>query len=129
MEKRNTIQRQLVLQAVRTLHPDHPTAENVYAQVVQQHPSVSKATVYRNLNSLAQDGQLRRVSMPSDADRFDDTLKEHYHLRCAKCGRLVDLPLPYLDKLNAQAEQNSGCKVVAHNLVFTGICNHCKDSV
>ena len=32
----------------------HPTADEVYRQVTAAHPSVSKATVYRNLNILAQ---------------------------------------------------------------------------
>ena len=44
MEKRNTIQKQLVLEAVAQLH-NHPTAEQVYAQVVKAHPTISKATV------------------------------------------------------------------------------------
>ena len=43
MEKRNTIQKQLVLEAVAQLH-NHPTAEQVYAQVVKAHPTISKAT-------------------------------------------------------------------------------------
>lgn len=127
MEKRNTIQRQLVLQAVRTLHPAHPTAEQVYAEVSSQHPSVSKATVYRNLNSLSEDGELKRLSMPSDADRFDDTLSDHYHLHCVRCGKVADLPMEYLTDLNARAEKNSDCRVIAHNLIFTGMCAGCKN--
>ena len=64
MEKRNTIQKQLVLEAVAQLH-NHPTAEQVYAQVVKAHPTISKATVYRNLASLSEDGRLRHLPMPA----------------------------------------------------------------
>lgn len=126
MEKRNTIQRQLVLQAVRILHPAHPTAEQVYQEVAAHHPTVSKATVYRNLNSLAEDKELRRLPMPSDADRFDDAMPEHYHLHCVRCGKVVDLPIDYMRDLNERAEKDSGCRVVAHNLVFSGLCGVCK---
>ncbi len=59
MEKRNTIQKQLVLDAVFRL-ANHPTAEEVYAEVARSHPTVSKATVYRNLGSLSEDGLLRQ---------------------------------------------------------------------
>ena len=55
MQTRNTVQRQIVLQAVRSLH-DHPTADSVYAVIAAEHPSISKATVYRNLNQLALQG-------------------------------------------------------------------------
>ena len=47
--KRNTIQRTLVLEAVNHLR-SHATAEEVYDAIVQQHPHISKGTVYRNLN-------------------------------------------------------------------------------
>lgn len=63
MEKRNTIQKQLVLDAVFRL-ANHPTAEEVYAEVARSHPTVSKATVYRNLGSLSEDGLLRHIKMP-----------------------------------------------------------------
>ena len=85
MEKRNTIQKQLVLDAVFRL-ANHPTAEEVYAEVARSHPTVSKATVYRNLGSLSEDGLLRHIKMPGGADRFDHMLLEHRE-RCAGRGR------------------------------------------
>ena len=51
VQKRNTIQRQLVISAVRSLS-NHPTAEEVYNRIVLDYPDISKGTVYRNLNSL-----------------------------------------------------------------------------
>ena len=53
MQTRNTIQRQIVLQAVNQMH-NHPTADAIYAVIAAQHPTISKATVYRNLNQLYQ---------------------------------------------------------------------------
>ena len=44
MQTRNTIQRQIVLQAVNQLH-NHPTADAIYAFIAAQHPTISKATV------------------------------------------------------------------------------------
>ena len=59
MAKRNTIQRQLVIAAVRFL-ADHPTAEEVYDRITMEYPDISKGTVYRNLNSLVESGLLSR---------------------------------------------------------------------
>jgi Fur family peroxide stress response transcriptional regulator len=64
MAKRNTIQRQLVIAAVRFL-ADHPTAEEVYDRITMEYPDISKGTVYRNLNSLVESGLLSKVSVPS----------------------------------------------------------------
>lgn len=110
MERRNTIQKQLVLEAVARLH-NHPTAEQVYAKVVKEHPTISKATVYRNLASLSEDGRLRHLPMPAGADRFDHRLDEHAHIECMACGRLDDVefsagaPGGELASLDAFAEQ------------------------
>lgn len=62
MAKRNTIQRQLVIAAVRFL-ADHPTAEEVYDRITMEYPDISKGTVYRNLNSLVESGLLSKVSV------------------------------------------------------------------
>ena len=59
MAKRNTIQRQLVIAAVRFL-ANHPTAEEVYDRITMEYPDISKGTVYRNLNSLVESGLLSR---------------------------------------------------------------------
>ena len=88
MQKRNTIQRQLVISAVRSLS-NHPTAEEVYNRIVLDYPDISKGTVYRNLNSLVDSGLLHRVSVPSSADRYDHMLTKHYHVQCVKCHRFI----------------------------------------
>ena len=124
MERRNTIQKQLVLQAVAEL-ANHPTADEVYSLVVKDHPTASKATVYRNLASLSDDGRLRHIKMPSGADRFDHQTFGHNHIECILCGRLEDAPLEDQTALNAQAAAATGYRCVEHEIVFRGICPAC----
>ena len=88
--KRNTIQRQLVIAAVRFL-ADHPTADEVYERITMEYPDISKGTVYRNLNSLVESGLLNKVSVPSGADRFDHMLTKHYHIKCSHCGKFMNV--------------------------------------
>ena len=130
MEKRNTIQKQLVLEAVAQLH-NHPTAEQVYAQVVKAHPTISKATVYRNLASLSEDGRLRHLPMPAGGDRFDHRLDGHAHIECTVCGRLDDVEFSAgaqggaLAALDTFAEQATGYTQAQHTVLFTGVCPAC----
>ncbi|MFR9006535.1 MAG: transcriptional repressor [Collinsella aerofaciens] len=58
--RRNTRQRQLVLDAVRS-RCDHPTAEDIYLQVRETDERVSRGTVYRNLNLLTEAGVITTV--------------------------------------------------------------------
>lgn len=83
MNKRNTIQRSLVLKTVKELQ-FHATADEVYDTIVKKHSDISRGTVYRNLNLLSDIGEIRKLEMPSGADRFDHICHEHYHTRCIK---------------------------------------------
>ena len=54
---RNTKQRAVVLDAVRSLH-NHPTSADIYDVVHRDYPNVSRATVYRNLSVLSDRGEV-----------------------------------------------------------------------
>lgn len=127
MQTRNTVQRQIVLQTVLKMH-DHPTADNVYAAVAAEHPSISKATVYRNLNQLAGQGEIRRVPVPNGADRFDFNTSEHYHVRCEKCGAVFDVHMPQVVDLLGQVEDASGVEVRRFDILFEGVCKACREA-
>lgn len=126
-QQRNTIQRQLVLEAVCALH--HPDAETVYAYLSQRYPRIGKATVYRNLNLLAQRGDIAKIETADGADKFDRDLHPHYHLRCRACGRVFDAPMPVLDGLEGRLGDTDGFLVERHTIEFIGLCHDCKKNI
>ena len=90
---RVTAQRLAVYRALAE-DPSHPTADAIYRRLRTAMPSLSPATVYRVLESLVQDGLLRRVSTTGGAGRFDANLTPHQHLICRVCGRMTDVHAP-----------------------------------
>ena len=50
---------------------DHPTAETVYLNIRKEFPNISLGTVYRNLNLLAEIGEILKLSPGIGPDRFD----------------------------------------------------------
>lgn len=126
MVKRNTIQRQLVIAAVRFL-ADHPTAEEVYDRITMEYPDISKGTVYRNLNSLVESGLLGKVSVPSGADRFDHILSRHYHIKCINCGKFMNVEnFDYFHDLDQKVAAVTDYKMEHHDIVFSGLCPECQ---
>lgn len=122
---RNTLQRTLVLDAVTNLS-NHPTADEIYSYIACTHSSISRGTVYRNLNLLVQYGKILRVMIPNGADRFDHRTDSHYHLRCDGCGNVFDLNMPYQDTLHTQVNDEEGFLISSHEIVFHGLCPKCK---
>lgn len=124
MALRNTIQRELIFKAVKTL-ACHATADEIYTAVSQQHHTISRATVYRNLNVLAEEGKIRKLAIPNGADRFDHVIENHYHLRCEKCGRLFDVELDHTLNPECYIQHMPGFILTGHDLTFRGICPQC----
>lgn len=125
MMRRNTIQRALILDAVNKLQC-HPTADEIYNAVVQEHPSISRGTVYRNLQRLCEMGEIRKREIPGGADRYDHLCHDHYHIRCVKCGRVFDVDMEYMEDLEKSVRDTHGFQFTGHDIVFKGICPACK---
>ena len=126
MPARNTMQRAIIDEALRRL-ANHPTADEVYEAVHAEHPSVGRATVYRTLGRLADEGAIGRVRINNGADRFDHQTFAHYHVRCVCCGRVDDVMVPVLDEhVERMAERASGYRVCGHTVQFDGVCPACQ---
>ena len=123
-----TIQRRVILQELLG-RKDHPTADQVYESVLERIPGLSKATVYRVLDTLVQVGAARKVFHTDAVARFDPMTARHHHVVCESCGKLIDLEgsdipdlsLPDLRKLNFQ--------VTDYSINFTGICFRCQENI
>ncbi len=123
--KRNTVQRTLVLKAVRKLRC-HPTADEVYEEVTHEHPAISRGTVYRNLNQLAESGEISTLEIPGCANHYDHRRDEHYHARCLQCGRIIDVDMDFIPSLGKNIKCTHGFEFSGYDLVFKGICAECK---
>lgn len=124
--KRNTIQKEIILEAVNEL-ACHATSEMVYEHIHGKHPSISKATVYRNLRSLADDNLIRKISLPGEVDRFDHIIVPHYHARCNKCGKIFDVRIKAVNHIEDQIQLPEGFVSSNHEILFTGLCKSCID--
>ena len=83
-----TRQRRVILQELQKV-TTHPTADQVYDMVRKKLPRISLATVYRNLDLLAQDGLISKLDGGAQL-RFDGNPADHYHIRCTRCQRVDD---------------------------------------
>ena len=74
----------------------HPSADWIFNQSKKQIPDISLGTVYRNLKQLNDEGIIRTIYDGSIA-RYDWNQDPHDHLKCKKCGNLIDVQLPETD--------------------------------
>ena len=123
-QTRNTTQLTVVREALYAL-ANHPTADEVYKHVHAQHPSISKATVYRTLNKLASQGEALKVYSLFGPDRFDHTCSPHAHVQCKRCGAVADVAIAPDSSLFEAAEAQSGFRIDQSGIQIPGICPKC----
>ena len=125
MRKRKTVQKQFVIDALHELG-HHPTAQEIYGKIKEKYSGISIATVYSNLKSLAEEGEVRVLSFAGRSDRYDCNLVKHYHIRCQSCGNFCDLPATGIAEINKQIAEASGYAVKSYEILFNGICPDCQ---
>lgn len=128
MAERNTMQKEIIYSALCRM-ANHPTADDVYKAVHEAHPSISRATVFRVLNKMAENGSVYKVNIANGADHFDHQTFRHYHAHCSKCGCVCDVklaPLVMLEDKGIEAEEDFS--ITGYSLQFDGVCARCRES-
>jgi len=116
---RNTKQKKMVLDIINNGY-NHPTAYMVYQECLKVLPNISLGTVYRNLNTLVSNGQIRRLDVPNQMVRYDKIIN-HDHFVCLKCGKIIDL-----DRSDITYEEMiDGNKILDCKISYEGICCGC----
>ena len=124
---RMTQQRAVILEELAKV-TSHPTADEVYDLVRRRMPKISLGTVYRNLDLLSNSGEILRIHSGGTQRRYDATVATHYHVCCSECGRIDDLDMPPLKKLERTARKECGYQISGHWLMFQGVCPACQEA-
>ena len=125
---RMTTQRRLILETLETLS-DHPTAEELFARVRQQDPSLNLSTVYRTLRLLEQEDLVsaRIFNEERRQERFDAAYpSEHHHFMCTACKSVIEFETGLISQIKRQFERQNGVWVETGSIVLYGLCDRCR---
>ena len=123
-----THQRTVIYRVLVESH-DHPSPELVYERVSREIPEISRATVYKNINTFIDTGMLREVSELHQTNRLDANLERHHHLICTRCRKVVDLQDDQLDGVRASKLEPDGFLVAEYRVEARGLCPECRSQV
>ncbi len=69
---------------------NHPTAEMIYLELVNEIAGLSKTTVYNTLNLFVQEEVVHALNIESNELRYDADISQHGHFKCKECGEVYD---------------------------------------
>lgn len=103
----------------------HPTAEELYLELKIDNPSLSLATVYRNLNQLSSKGKIKKIEGLSGQVHYDHNNLEHFHMICIDCGKIGDIFFEP-ERLKQILNQQKEFEIISYDILVKGICKECQ---
>ena len=108
----------------------HPTVDELYEEIKKEYPSISLATVYKNLSTLVDCGLVVEVNRPNKKPKFDIFEHPHIHVMCKNCSEVFDYEedASNLNKYKKDLEKKLGNTIDEINMVaIVNSCKFCKD--
>ena len=114
-------QRLLILKYIMK-NKTHPSAENVFRNISRSVPTLSRTTVYNNLNLFVKKGILTGIKTNKSETRYDIVEFPHAHFYCSLCQQIIDveLKIPLYHRHFIQRH-----KIEEVTVQFRGSCRNC----
>jgi Fur family ferric uptake transcriptional regulator len=108
----------------------HIDAEELLAAVRRQGVSISRASVYRNLDLMVECGLVTRHRLGRRRFLYEHVHAglRHDHLVCRECGRVVEFVSPGISALQGEICRAHGFVPAEHTLQITGLCKRCAEA-
>ena len=105
----------------------HPSVEDIHGRIKKAFPTMSLATVYRNIVLLKSFGEVLELGFPDGSNRYDGNKPTpHPHVICIRCKKIVDPDLDSLDEMTEEVASETDFTILTHRLDFFGICRDCR---
>lgn len=104
----------------------HPTIEELYAEIKRDYPSISLATVYKNLNTLIDEKLVVEVNTPNQKAKYDIYEHLHIHVVCSVCGHVEDVNCDDAKMVEYQEHLEKKIENLIDRLNIVATTNGCK---
>ena len=123
-----TFQRMNILESIEQY--GHMTIDAIYEKVIKTHPSLSLATIYKNIILMVEKGVLVEVPITGEKAKYELTKADHIHLVCTECGEVEDKPHNVdADALFSSMTKNENFSLSKQQINLYGVCSHCQEAV
>ena len=123
-----TFQRMNILESIEQY--GHMTIDAIYEKVIKIHPSLSLATIYKNIILMVDKGVLVEVPITGQKAKYELAKADHIHLVCTECGEVEDKPHnASADALFSSMTQSENFALSKQQINLYGVCSHCQIAV
>jgi len=103
----------------------HLNIDEIYQILQSKFPSISLATIYKNINRMIEISFLTEIKIPKQKSVYELTKAKHAHVVCSECNVILDIELK-TSNLISEASALSNYSIDNSYIIFNGTCPNCK---
>jgi Fur family ferric uptake transcriptional regulator/Fur family peroxide stress response transcriptional regulator len=115
-----TIQRTSILESID--RAGHINVDDIYEDVKKQYPTLSLATIYKNIIVMQENNVIVEVPMNGEKSKYELKKEEHMHLICQNCGHIMDTEISQQTKETLIIENFT---LNSSQINLYGVCENC----
>lgn len=122
---KNTKQRNAIMEIIKE-SAEPVSAEEIFARLRDEYPSLALSTVYRNLERFAADALIHKDVFNDGIVRYSFSDEHHGHyLVCTECSNKIKIDECPLTCLEQGLARDTGYEIEGHTLTIYGKCPDC----
>ncbi len=104
----------------------HIDLDSIYKNLSKAFPSMSLATVYKNLHILKEEKVIKELNIDNAKNKYEIAAQpKHHHFVCKQCGQVTDI---FLDMSQIEEQvRNNGFDVDHCEVYCYGVCDKCRE--
>jgi len=120
-----TFQRMHILNVID--EAGHMSIEDIYEEVIKVHPSLSLATIYKNIELMMEKGVVVEVPIVGKKSKYELAKEDHIHLVCTECGMVEDkMCVDRTEHIFKELSKNESFKLQRRQVNLYGLCSACQ---
>jgi Fur family ferric uptake transcriptional regulator len=124
--QRITSQRRLLLDILRRSE-GHLDADELYRLAKEREPHISLSTVYRSLSLFKELGLVEERHFAEEHHHYEvKGKKEHHHVICLNCGKVVEFKYPLTKRMKAEVGRQTDFEILGGGVYLEGYCERCR---
>ena len=126
----NTRQKREMLSFLKNHDLQHYSVDDLVFEMQQQGEKVGRSTVYRFLESLAEQGSVRKYQNSRGVTLYQHvedsaSCDGHFHMMCRECGKLYHVDCDLMASLARHISGHHGFKIDPRETTLVGVCARC----